>query len=138
MRDGNASGSGHGDGGTDSRHDLERNSRGAQGQRLFAATAEDEGIAALQSHNLLALARVANQQRLDLALIGAMFARPLADINQFRAAGGEFQQLVVCQFVEENRVGGFETALTLERQQLRIPRPGADEINLAERICRHR
>ena len=53
----------------DARDDLERNARRRELLGLFAAAPEDERIAALQAHDVLALERALDHERVDARLV---------------------------------------------------------------------
>ena len=55
-------------GGGDSGYDFERHAGLRQGLDLLAAAAEDVGVAALEAHHALALARQAHHERVDVLL----------------------------------------------------------------------
>ncbi len=63
-------------------NDLERNAVGAQGLGLFAAAAEDERVAAFQTHDVVALPGPLHQQAVDLGLTPSSVAADLADVDQ--------------------------------------------------------
>src|ERR1700693_3427736 len=82
-----------GDGRTDAGDDFIGDTGRTQRFRLFAASAEDEGIAAFEPNDALTLARFLNEQRFDVPLLDAVFARSLADINHLSLGMGKFQQV---------------------------------------------
>ena len=73
--------SGSRDRGADARHDLERNARVRERERLFAATAEHERIATLEPDDALAALGRANHQTVDELLRDRMTAGALADVD---------------------------------------------------------
>jgi hypothetical protein len=78
MRDRNAGIGKSADTGSDTRHDAERDAVLDQRQGLFAATAEDKGIAALQPQHALALARQLDQPQGNITLFGRRLAAALS------------------------------------------------------------
>ena len=68
--------------GCDAWYDFKVHAMLRQFLHLLAAASEHERIPALQAHNLLALAGLLHQQRVDVLLAHRMFAAPLAGINE--------------------------------------------------------
>ena len=68
------------DAGGDARDDAERHAGLDQRQRLLAAAAEHEGIAALEPQHALALARQLDQAARDVGLLGRRLAAALAGV----------------------------------------------------------
>src|SRR5262249_20775347 len=114
---------------TDSRNDFVGDSRAFQSGRLFTSPAEHEGISALEPDYQLAFARFANDKLLDLCLIDAALAGLLADVNQFGARRGVFQQFGANQSIVKNNLRPLQTIFALQGEQIRIPRPGTDQID---------
>src|SRR5215831_10874059 len=114
---------------TDAGDDFIGNSRAFQSDRLFTSPAEHERISALEPDYQLAFARFANEKLLDLSLIYAVLIGLLADVNQFGAWRGVFQQFGAHQPIVKNNLRPLQTIFALQSEQLRIPRPGADQID---------
>ncbi len=115
------------DAGGDARHQTEGDARIDQRQRLFAAAAEDEGVAALQAQHALAGPRQFDEARRDVALLRARLAAALAGILKLRPRPCELQNGFVDQRVVDHDVGLLQRVERVERQQARIARPGADQ-----------
>src|SRR5215831_3759877 len=122
---------------TDSRNDFVGDSRAFQSGRLFTSPAEHEGISALEPDYQLAFARFANEKLLDLSLIDAALTGLLADVNQFGARRGVFQQFGANQSIVKNNLRPLQTIFALQGEQIRISRPCADEVNFADQGNRH-
>src|SRR5579875_3615102 len=84
---------GHGNGRTDSRHNLKRGTGLRQRQRLFTTTPKDERVAAFQSHHYATLLGILNEQRVYLLLFHTVVAGPLADIDALGLWMRLFKQL---------------------------------------------
>ena len=105
LGDGDARVGGRGDAGGDARHDLERDARLAQQQRLLAAAAEHERVAALEPHHAAAGARVLEQERVRV-LLGDLRPRALlADVDELRVRARVRERLGRDQPVVEDHVG---------------------------------
>ena len=111
----------------DARYHLERDIRLRKRRDLFAASPEDEGVAALQPHHPLAALRPFDEQRVDIGLPVSRFSRSLAHVDQLRILRGVSQQPTVDEPVIDDHVGRFEIATPLDRQQFRVARPRAYE-----------
>ena len=72
--------------GRDAGDDLERDPGLAQHERLLAAAAEHERVAALEAHDALARPRVLDQQPVRLLLRELRAVALLADVDQLRVA----------------------------------------------------
>ena len=110
-----------GDRRTDARHDLERDACVSERLGFLAATAEDERIAALESHDQLALAAEFDEQCRD-HLLGDRPARSLADVDALGRLRNERQYPVAHERIVDHDVGGREEPHRLDRQEVRIPR----------------
>ena len=73
--------------GSDAVDHLHGDAGGQQVFALLAAAAEDEGVAALQPHDVLALARRQDHQPLDEGLRRALAAAALAHVHDARTRG---------------------------------------------------
>src|SRR5207249_3556671 len=93
MRDGNAGIRRYRDGARYARHNLKRNPRFGKGFRFFAAAAENERIAALQSAYVLAFASLFDHQPLDVLLLNALLAPFFTDIDHFSIRTCLFKQM---------------------------------------------
>jgi ribosomal protein S18 acetylase RimI-like enzyme len=81
MGDGNSRVGGRGDRCGDSRDDFEGDTRREQCFALFTPAAEDERIAAFQSHDPFARTSVLDQQRIDLILRERVGCRAFSHID---------------------------------------------------------
>ena len=116
---------------TDARNDLIRDARAFQRDRLFTTSAEHERISAFEPDYQFAFARFANEKLLDLSLIGAVLTGLLANINQFGAFRRMFQQFGAHQSIVKNNLRLLQTIFTLQGEQIRVARPGPDQIDCA-------
>ena len=98
-----------------------------QGLQLLAAAAEDERIAALEAHDLLALARRRHHQLVDEALRRAAAAAALAHVDDARAGRGERHDLGADEVVHQQHGGGPDRLDGLEGEQFGVAGAGADE-----------
>ena len=114
----------------DSRNDFAGDAGGGERERFFSAAAEDERIAALQPHDPVAAARLANHQPIDRVLANRRTAGALADEEPPRPRR-KAQRLGLDERVVEHEVGLREARDRLQRQQLGIAGAGADERNAA-------
>ena len=117
VRDGDARIGGHGDGGGDARHDLERDALFLEQQALLAAAPEDEGIAALESHDGLALLRLRREQRADVLLAHRVMGGCLADVDALRVRGRPGEDAFIREAVVDDDLRPLEALGALERNQ---------------------
>ncbi len=117
----------------DAGDDLEGDALAGQRLDLLAAASEDEGVAALQPQDPLALPRELDQQRGDLGLGQGVVLGHLADIDALRVAAHQVEDRLADQPVVEHHVGLLHQAQGPEGEQVRIPGAGADEVDLAQR-----
>ena len=117
----------------DARHDLEADAGTGQGLELLPAAPEDEGVTALQAHHAMPGAGVIHQRLIDAFLGHAVIAARLADVQATCVRIGQRQNLVTDQAIMNDDIGLLQMAQRLERQQLRIARPRADQRHLALR-----
>ena len=119
-------------GGGDAGADLERNALFGQFFDLLAAAPENEGVAALQAQHALALQGQLDHQVADLLLRQGVIGALLADIDALGVAAHPVHDRGVDQPVVEHHVGFLHQAEGPERQQVRVARPGAHQIDLAD------
>src|SRR5262249_24772957 len=120
--------------GRNSGHDFPFDSGLNQRLGLLAAAAKDERVAALQTHDDRMFIGLRDEQAVDLRLRPQLLGTlepALADVDQFGAGGRMFENLRVDQVVVDHAVGFGDQIARLEREQARIARPRADQINLA-------
>src|ERR1051326_1535119 len=120
MRDGNARICRYCDGARYARHNFKRDTGFGKSFRFFAAAAENERIAALQSAYVLAFASFFDHQPLDVLLLKALLAPFFTDIDHFSIRTCLFKQMQVNQPVVQNDVGFSKTRQTTDRDQIRI------------------
>ena len=102
---------------------------------FLAAAPENERVAALQPQHALPLLRQPHQQLADVLLRQRMIVRLLADIDARRVAADEIQDARTDQPVVEHHVGALHQPQGAEGEQIGIARPGADQIDLADRLA---
>jgi hypothetical protein len=112
----------------DARHHFEPHSRRPQRVRLLAAAREDERVAAFEAHDLLAGLAALDQQRVDVGLVHRRAARRLADADPLRIRR-EVEQSGDRETVVDHHVGAGQHLGAAKRQERRIARSGADEID---------
>jgi hypothetical protein len=79
------------------------------------------------------LPAVVDEQRIDLRLGQGMPAGLLAGVDAFGPRRRKGEQFRIDEIIIDDDVRGRQTVAPLERQQARIARPGADEIDFAQR-----
>ncbi len=112
---------------------FERNAGVGERFGLFAATAENEGIAALQPHHREPPARPVDKHLADLFLCVGVHGFLLPYIKPLGCGRCEFEQRVIGQMIVEDGVGRGEDAPALPGDQFGIAGPGAHEIYLIHR-----
>src|SRR5512132_184836 len=85
--------------GADTGNDFKGNPCVGERFRLFTAPAEDERIAALEPHNLIAEPRVVDEYTVDFFLSDAVSARLLADIDPSSRRPGLFKKRGIHQLI---------------------------------------
>ena len=109
----------------------------AQVLDLLAAAAEDEGVAALEAHHVLAFARRHDHQLLDEGLRRALAAAALADVHDARAGRGVARTISsLTRSSTSSTVARLDRLDGLERQQFGVAGAGADQGALPCRECR--
>ena len=96
-------------------HDLDLDAPGAHALELLAA-----GVTVREPHDALALIREAHNQIVDFGL---------AYLNQGRVASRPVQDFRAHEFVVDHHVGLLQQPQRAQRQQVRVARPGADEMD---------
>ena len=92
-------------GGRDTGHDLERHVGCMQRQRLLAASAEDQRVAALEADHALSGTRQAYQQGVDVFLCHAMMGAGLADKDALGVTPRHVQHLIGHEAVVHHHIG---------------------------------
>src|SRR5581483_10950059 len=99
--------------------------------KLFAAAAEDEGIAALQPDHGLAGSGAGYEQLVDLPLRHAVPALGFADRDQLGLAARMIEHALAHQPVVEDDIGRFQRAYRLHSEKLGVSGAGANEEHAA-------
>ena len=126
VRDRHAGGRGSGDGRAHARHHLVGHAGGGERIDLFAATAEQVGIAALQPDDRAPRPAERDEQVVDDAL-HVTAARALPDIDPLGCRRRQGEDALGHEAVVQHHLGRGQDAGRLQGQQLRITRAGADE-----------
>ena len=121
MRQRNPGRGGHGGECRHSGDDVERDAGCGQRQRLLAAAAVDEGIAALETHDVEPRAAELDEQRVDLVLRQARTA------DDERLVGRLGDELRRDEAVVDEHVACAHALEPLHRDEAGIARAGADE-----------
>ncbi len=115
-----------------SRHDGAGNVVGGEHLELLAATAEHEGISALQPRDALPGERMAQQELMD-ALLLAGHARALADEDSLGVAPCTVEHFRTHQAIVEDHIRLLEQLQRAQGEEIRVPGSGADQEHLTER-----
>ena len=115
----------------DTRHFLERQSFHDQCLRFLAAAPENIRVTALEPHHALAFLRFGHQQRVDLVLLQFVTRAALAGVNNLRLRRTPAQQRRIRQVVIDHHLRLPQTFRAAQRQQSRIARTCANQINNA-------
>ena len=121
MRDGNPRGRRHGAQRGHTRDDLELDPGLRQCERLLAAAAEDERVAALQPHDAEPRTPVGDQQLVDLGL----GVRLVGDAD--RVGGSLVDELRRDETVVDQHLARPHQVEAARRDQARIPGAGSDQ-----------
>ena len=129
VRDRDARVGERGDAGGDAGHDLEGDAGGAQRQRLLAAAAEHERVAALQAHDRLP-ARARSTISASVCSCGTdVAAALLADEQQLGVGARAVERRVGDQAVVQDHVGARDQLERARRQQAGVAGSGADQVD---------
>ena len=131
MRERNSGIGGAAGRGRDARHDGEIDSGAGEGLELLSATAEDEGVAALETHDPASLARVLDHQLVDVLLARALPAGSLADADPRSVAPREIQHGGRHQSIVQDDIRILERPQGLQREQFGIAGTRAYQNHLA-------
>ena len=115
----------------DAGHDLEGDALGGERLDLLAAAPEDEGVAALEAHDALALLGQAHQQVVDVLLRHRVLRALLAGVDALGVRAHEVEDRPRDQPVVDHDVGALHEAQRAEGEQVRIAGAGADQRHLA-------
>src|SRR5208282_760100 len=130
MRQRNLGGRGRAQSRSHARNNLEGNVAAAQGFDLFPGPSEDQRIATLQPDNAQSGGRQGDHQTVDLTLLDLLFSATLAHVVNLSGWRNQCQYLGRDQVVVQNRFSSSQQSKRLQRQQLRVTRPCAYQINL--------
>ena len=72
---------------------------------LLASAAKDHGIAGLEAHHMLALARKRQHQRVDVVLLAALAGRALAHQHALGLAARQLEHFGGHQIIEQDDIG---------------------------------
>src|SRR4029453_10894331 len=103
----------------------------AQSPRLSPAATKNKRIAALEPHNLVTKPGVIDEYSVDFFLNDAMPSGLLAEKNPDGRGGRLFKKLKVHQLIVNDHLSAVQQLQPAARDQARISRPRADEINFA-------
>jgi hypothetical protein len=131
MGEGNLARGRRGEGGGDARRDLNPDARRAQRSDLFAASAKDKGIAALQTDHPLALLSLFNQQGLDGLLGNGVVISLLTHVNAPGIAPRQVENLGTDQPVVNDHVRFPKQPCGAKGEKLRISWACADQMDYA-------
>ena len=122
-----------GESGGHSGDDAKGHARRRERQNFFAAAAEDEGVAALQSQHAQSAARKIDEQCADVFLGDGGLAASLAGEVQPRALARQGQNAGIDQRVVNDHVGLNQARQCIESQQPGISGPRAHQPDFAGR-----
>ena len=94
---------------------------------LFAATAEDERVAAFEADYILPIARGRDHEFLDEVLRRGFASATLADMDDARTRRRKSDDFVAHQVIDQEHGGGLDGLERFEREQLRVARAGTDQ-----------
>ena len=104
-------------------------------RKLLAAAPEQERIAALQAHDLVAGEGLFQQDLADAPLRHGVMVGTLSHINGPHVGGNHRQHAVADQAVVDHHVGTLEHRLALAGEQARVAGPRPHQPDLAYRIA---
>ena len=126
---------GVGGGGDRARHARDhfiRDARSPKRLRLLATAPEDERVASLETHYVVACQRLVHQQLFDvcLAVRGAGVRATLAHVDPPRRGRGQLQQRRLHEVVIDHDLGAAQDLDRANRHQTGVAGPGAHEPDL--------
>ena len=113
----------------DSWNHLEFDPRRAQRFHFLARAAEQQRIAALEPRDDFPFARQLHHQRIDLGLRNSFRAATLSDVHHLRGRRKDAQKFLRHEIIVQHDVGRLQHAPRFARQQFRVARSRAHEIN---------
>ena len=120
--------------GGDAGHDVDRHAGFDEDVHFFAAAPEDEGIAALETHDGLAFQRLAHEQLADVVLRHRVVAGHLADEDALGGRRDQVEDAGADQIVIDDDFGRLQQTRAFQRDQFGIAWAGADESDVADRV----
>ena len=114
----------------DARDDLEGDTLRGQGIDLLAAASKDEGIAALEAQDPLALLGQVGQQAVDVLLTHDVMVTFLTHVDAPGIPARQVEDRLGHQAVVDHHVGLLHEPQGAEGDQVRIARPGTYQVNL--------
>ncbi len=98
---------------------------------FFATAAEQIGIAAFQADHAMTSLCLQHHQAFDELLRGRLATATLADMDHAGAILRMHQHFRINQVIHQQHIGLGDCLYGLQRQQVGITRPGADQHHLA-------
>ena len=117
--------------GADSRHYLDFDPCGLAVIGFFAAATENEGVAALEAHHQMALARFADQNLVDPVLRHAVQRAFLGHRDQTGGRRGQIEYIPADETVMNNHIGIGEQPRRFQGQKIGIARTCANQIDFS-------
>ena len=115
-------------------HHFKRDARAGELLGFLAPAAEDVGITAFESHDAFACARPGDEQLVEFVLRNRMVLGAFAAVNDLGGLRRQAQQVRIHQRVIDHHVGAREQFGAAQREQARVARPGAHQIDHAGRL----
>src|SRR5205814_7878140 len=111
----------------ETRHDLERNTRGGDVLRFFRASSEQHRVAALQSYDGFSGMRELDELRCDPLLRRTPSSAALADVSNLGVSATRLEKRRMRESVVEHDVGGLERLEAADGDERWIAGAGSDE-----------
>ena len=103
----------------------------AQRFHFFARAAKKQRVAALEPRDNFSFARQLHHQRINFGLRNSFCAAALSDVHHLRRWRKDAQDFLRHEIIVQHDVGGLQHAPRFARQQFRVARPRAHEINFS-------
>ena len=120
--------------GGDAVDDRDLDAGGLQMLALFAATAEDERVAAFETDHVLPIARGRDHEFLDEVLRRGLASAAFADVDDACTRRRKSDDFVAHQVIDQEHGGGLDGLERFEGEQLRITRAGTDQRALSSGV----
>src|SRR5205085_4700967 len=98
---------------------------------FFAYSPEQQGVTALQPHDLLAFPRSGDQERVNLVLRKPWLTAAPADVAHLRPRGDQVKDLLRHEVVVQHYFSALQNARRLHCQQFRIPWTRSYQVNFS-------